>query len=211
MHGSRLLPSRYYALAAAILLCAAGVVAATIDLHWLLLAGAAGMVSLLGVYDLMQTRHAILRNYPILAHFRFFFESIRPEIRQYLLEADNEAVPFSRAQRSLVYQRAKGVEDRQPFGTGADVYLSGYEWINHSLRPVVIADNNFRVTIGGEECKKPYSSSVLNISAMSFGALSANAIRALNKGAKLGHFAHDTGEGSISRYHREHGGDLIWS
>src|SRR5215472_343373 len=210
MHGPQLLPSRYYGLVAAVVLCAAAAVAATFDHRWLVVAGAAGILSLLGVYDVVQTRHAILRNYPVLAHIRFFFETIRPEIRQYLLEADNEAVPFSRAQRSLVYQRAKGVEDRQPFGTGVDVYLAGYEWINHSLRPVVIANNDFRVTIGGEACKEPYSSSVLNISAMSFGALSANAIRALNKGPRLGHFAHDTGEGSISRYHREHGGDLIW-
>jgi glutamate synthase domain-containing protein 2 len=210
MHAPRLLPPRYYALAAAAVLCALGVVAAIFDHRWLLLAGAAGMVSLLGVYDVVQTRHAILRNYPVLAHVRFFFETIRPEIRQYLLESDNEAVPFSRAQRSLVYQRAKSVEDRRPFGTGVDVNLAGYEWINHSLRPAAIADNDFRVAIGGKQCRQPYSSSVLNISAMSFGALSANAIRALNKGAKLGHFAHDTGEGSISRYHREYGGDLIW-
>jgi glutamate synthase domain-containing protein 2 len=210
MHAPELLPSRYYALAAAVFLCVIGAAAALFDHRWLLLSGAAGAVSLLGLYDLVQTRHAILRNYPVLAHIRFFFETIRPEIRQYLLEADNEAVPFSRAQRSLVYQRAKSVEDRQPFGTGVDVHMAGYEWINHSLRPVAIADTDFRVTVGGKGCKEPYSCSVLNISAMSFGALSANAIRALNKGAKLGHFAHDTGEGSISRYHREHGGDLIW-
>jgi glutamate synthase domain-containing protein 2 len=143
---------------------------------------------------------------------RIFVSSLSqcPEIRQYLLEGDNEAVPFSRAQRSLVYQRAKDVESRQPFGTGEDVYLAGYEWINHSLRPVAIDDFDFRVKIGGKCCKQPYSCSVFNISAMSFGALSANAVRALNKGAKLGNFAHDTGEGSISRHHREYGGDLIW-
>jgi hypothetical protein len=124
MHRPQLLPSRYYGLAAAVFLCAATAVAATFDHRWLVVAGAAGILSLLGVYDVVQTRHAILRNYPVLAHIRFFFETIRPEIRQYLLEADNEAVPFSRAQRSLVYQRAKGVEDRQPFGTGVDVYLA---------------------------------------------------------------------------------------
>jgi glutamate synthase domain-containing protein 2 len=156
--------------------------AALFDSRWLFLAGAAGALSLVGVRDYFQTRHAILRNYPLLAHFRFFFEAIRPEIRQYLLEGDNEAVPFSRAQRSLVYQRAKNVESRQPFGTGEDVYLAGYEWINHSLRRVQINDFDFRVKIGGKACKQPYSCSVFNISAMSFGALSANAVRALNKG-----------------------------
>src|ERR1700745_1443653 len=205
-----LLPSRYYAFAGAIAVTVLASIAALFDSAWLLLAGAAGALSLIGVRDYLQTRHAILRNYPLLAHFRFFFEAIRPEIRQYLREGDNEAVPFSRAQRSLVYQRAKNVESRQPFGTGEDVYLADYEWINHSLRPVEIDDFDFRVKIGGKYCKQPYSCSVFNISAMSFGALSANAVRALNKGAKLGHFAHDTGEGSISRHHREHGGDLIW-
>jgi glutamate synthase domain-containing protein 2 len=205
-----LLPSRYYALVGAIAVTVLASMAALFDSRWLFLAGAAGMLSLVGGRDYFQTRHAILRNYPLLAHFRFFFEAIRPEIRQYLLESDNEAVPFSRAQRSLVDQRAKNVESRQPFGTGEDVYLAGYEWINHSLRPVQIDDFDFRVKIGGKRCKQPYSCSVFNISAMSFGALSANAVRALNKGAKLGNFAHDTGEGSISRYHREYGGDLIW-
>src|ERR1700757_518942 len=205
-----LLPSRYTALAGAIAVTVLASMAALFDSRWLLLAGAAGALSLIGVRDYVQTRHAILRTYPLLAHFRFFFESIRPEIRQYLLEGDNEAVPFSRAQRSLVYQRAKNVESRQPFGTGEDVYLAGYEWINHSLSPVQIDDFDFRVKIGGKHCKQPYSCSVFNISAMSFGALSANAVRALNKGAKLGNFAHDTGEGSISRHHREYGGDLIW-
>src|SRR5436309_4083953 len=210
MHASELVPSRYYALVAALAVTVLALAAALLDWRWLILAGAAGALSAVGLHDMLQTRHAILRNYPLLAHIRFFFETIRPEIRQYLLESDNEAVPFSRAQRSLVYQRAKNVEDRQPFGTGKDVYLAGYEWINHSLRPVHIEDADFRVMVGGKHCKKPYSCSVFNISAMSFGALSANAIRALNKGAKLGGFAHDTGEGSISRHHREHGGDLIW-
>ncbi|MGN6747908.1 MAG: FMN-binding glutamate synthase family protein [Xanthobacteraceae bacterium] len=205
-----IMPSRYYALAAAIAVTALASVASWFDTRWIVLAGAAGVLSLVGLRDYVQSRHAILRNYPLLAHFRFFFEAIRPEIRQYLLESDSEAVPFSRAQRSLVYQRAKNVESRQPFGTGENVYRAGYEWINHSLRPVQIDDFDFRVKIGGEDCKQPYSCSVFNISAMSFGALSANAVRALNKGANLGNFAHDTGEGSISRYHREHGGDLIW-
>ena len=138
-------------------------------------------------------------------------ELIRPEIRQYFIESDNEETPFSRQQRSIVYQRAKGAPDKRPFGTQLDQRAAGYEWINHSLMPTEIASADFRVSLGsGPSCTQPYSASVFNISAMSFGALSANAILALNGGAKKGGFAHDTGEGSISPYHRVHGGDLIW-
>jgi len=162
-----------------------------------------------GVRDTLQTRHAILRNYPVIGHLRFFFEFIRPEIRQYFIESDNEAEPFSRQQRSLVYQRAKGEPDKRPFGTQLDVLKPGYEWVNHSLAPSHIASHDFRLTIGAARAQ-PYSASVFNISGMSFGALSPNAVLALNAGAKRGGFAHDTGEGSISRYHRQHGGDLIW-
>jgi glutamate synthase domain-containing protein 2 len=168
------------------------------------------LLSVVGAWDMAQTRHAVRRNYPILAHFRYFFESIRPEIRQYFFEDDTEARPFSRNQRSIVYQRAKQEVDKRPFGTQLDVYETGYEWINHSIAPAKIASADFRITIGGPACKQPYGASVFNISAMSFGALSANAIRALNKGAKMGGFMHDTGEGSISQYHREFGGDLVW-
>ena len=167
-------------------------------------------LSLLGLYDLQQQHHAILRNYPIIGHLRFMLETIRPEIRQYFLESETEASPFSRAQRSLVYSRAKGESDKRPFGTQLDTRAVGYEWINHSMAPTVLHTHDFRVTVGGAECKQPYSISLFNISAMSFGALSANAIMALNQGAKLGGFAHDTGEGSISRHHRTYGGDLIW-
>ena len=166
--------------------------------------------ALLGLWDMRQTHHAVLRNYPILAHLRYFFEMIRPEIRQYLLESDNEEVPFSRDAREIVYQRAKNVEDKRPFGTKMRVYDGGYQWLTHSVRPRKIPDTNFRVTIGGPECQHPYAASIYNISAMSFGALSANAISALNTGARMGGFAHDTGEGGISRYHREGGGDLIY-
>lgn len=162
-----------------------------------------------GVHDVRQSRHSVLRNYPVIGHLRFFFEFIRPEMRQYFIEGDNEAAPFSRQQRSLVYQRAKGEPDKRPFGTQHDVGAEGYEWINHSIAPTTLASHDFRITVGGERAQ-PYSASIFNISAMSFGALSANAILALNAGAKRGGFAHDTGEGSISRYHREHGGDLIW-
>ncbi len=163
----------------------------------------------LGVRDTRQNRHAILRNYPVIGHLRFLLEFVRPEIRQYFIESDREAAPFSRQQRSLVYQRAKGAQDKRPFGTQLDVHAHGYEWINHSLAPTELPSHDFRITIG-EGRAQPYSASVFNISAMSFGALSANAILALNHGAKRGGFAHDTGEGSISQHHRAHGGDLIW-
>jgi len=175
---------------------------------WSLLLGAAGLVAL-GVHDLLQTHHSILRNYPVIGHLRFVLEFVRPEIRQYFIESDNEAAPFSRSQRSLVYQRAKGESDKRPFGTQLDVQAPGFEWINHSVAPSQLATHDFRITIGPETAQ-PYSASVFNISAMSFGALSANAILALNAGAKRGGFAHDTGEGSISAYHRVHGGDLVW-
>jgi glutamate synthase domain-containing protein 2 len=169
------------------------------------------LLALLGLWDLLQPWHSIQRNYPVIGHIRWLAELIRPEIRQYLFEADEEAAPFSRAQRSLVYQRAKGMAGEHSFGTLLDVYRDGYEFIGHSTKPLGHCDPaSFRITIGGDQCAKPYSSSVFNISAMSFGALSANAIRALNKGAKLGNFSHDTGEGSISPYHREHGGDIVW-
>ena len=168
-----------------------------------------GLLVALGVYDQTQKHHSILRNYPVIGHLRFALEFIRPEIRQYFIESDSEATPFSRAQRSLVYQRAKGEPDKRPFGTQKDVHAEGYEWINHSVSPSRVASHDFRVTIGAQRAQ-PYACSVFNISAMSFGALSANAILALNAGAKRGGFAHDTGEGSISAHHRVHGGDLIW-
>ena len=168
-----------------------------------------GALSAVGVYDLRQTKRSILRNYPVIGHLRFTMEFIRPEIRQYFIESDNEATPFSRAQRSLVYQRAKNEPDKRPFGTQLDVHAEGYEWMNHSVAPSKLSSHDFRVMVGADRAK-PYSMSVFNISAMSFGALSANAILALNAGAKRGGFAHDTGEGSISAHHRVHGGDLIW-
>jgi glutamate synthase domain-containing protein 2 len=174
---------------------------------WLVLLS--GVLVVTGIRDSLQDKRAILRNYPVIGHIRFLLEFIRPEIRQYFIESDNEAYPYSRHQRSLVYQRAKGDSDKRPFGTQLDVHAEGYEWINHSLMPTQIASHDFRVTIGAGRAQ-PYSASVFNISAMSFGALSGNAIRALNSGAKRGGFAHDTGEGSISVHHRANGGDLIW-
>ncbi len=168
-----------------------------------------GAFAALGIWDLLQTRSTLRRNYPILAHFRYGLESIGPEMRQYFIESDTDEVPYSRQQRALIYQRAKSVNDTQPFGTQQDVYGDEYEWINHSVMPTDIVSPDFRIRIGAQSAQ-PYDASVFNISAMSFGALSANAIRALNDGAKRGGFYHDTGEGSISSYHREHGGDLVW-
>lgn len=167
-------------------------------------------LSLLGVYDLIQPQHSILRNYPLMGHFRFIFEYIRPEIRQYLIEDERDPLPFSRDQRAIVYQRAKNASDMRPFGTVLDTGAIGYGWVSHSVMPVEIENADFRITIGGSECTQPYNASILNISGMSFGAIGRNAILALNTGAKAGGFAHDTGEGSISPYHREGGGDIIW-
>ncbi|MCP3474127.1 FMN-binding glutamate synthase family protein [Bradyrhizobium sp. CCGUVB1N3] len=169
-----------------------------------------GGLTLLGVRDLLQKGHAVLRNYPISAHMRFLLEEIRPEMRQYFFESEKDGMPFSRDTRAVVYQRAKMQLDKRPFGTQEDVYREGYEWMHHSVSPKTRTDEKFRITIGGPDCAKPYSASVFNISAMSFGALSPNAVRALNAGAKMGGFAHDTGEGGVSPYHREMGGDIIW-
>ncbi len=167
----------------------------------------------LGLWDLFQPHHSILRNYPLAGHLRFVLEGMGPEIHQYLVESDEDGRPFSRDQRSTIYERAKNVEDKKPFGTELNVMAAGYTWLAHSIatRPVLEdAEAKMRTTVGGSQCAKPYSSSVLNISAMSFGALGAPAIMAMNLGAKKGNFAHDTGEGSISPYHRKHGGDVIW-
>ncbi|MFV2032515.1 MAG: FMN-binding glutamate synthase family protein [Gammaproteobacteria bacterium] len=167
-------------------------------------------IIILGLYDLIQTKHTILRIYPVIGHLRYFFESIRPEIQQYFVESNIDGRPINREFRSLVYQRAKNVRDTRPFGTQFDVYRSGYEWINHSLAPIHIEDKHPRVNFGGPDCLKPYAASPMNISAMSYGALSKHAIMALNKGAKLGNFAHNTGEGGLSPYHLKYGGDIVW-
>lgn len=206
----QIVPQRYWAwLACAVVTVLATLLAIWNPLWWIPAASCL-LLTLVGMADYAQTRQAIRRNYPVLAHFRFFFEFIRAEIRQYFIESDTEELPFSRAQRAIVYQRAKGVSDKRPFGTQLNVYEAQYEWMNHSIAPTEIASHDFRITIGGHACTKPYSASVFNISAMSFGALSANAVLALNEGAKRGKFYHDTGEGSISRYHRERGGDIVW-
>src|SRR5580700_9587917 len=169
-----------------------------------------GALTLLGFRDLTQKSHSVLRNYPISAHLRFLLEQIRPEMRQYFFEDEKDGRPFSRDKRAVVYQRAKMALDKRPFETQYDVYAEGFEWLRHSMQPRPLVEEPFRITIGGPDCAKPYNASVFNISAMSFGALSPNAIRALNLGAKAGNFAHDTGEGGFSPYHAENGGDIIW-
>jgi len=163
-----------------------------------------------GVADMVQTRQAVRRNFPLLGHARYLLEQIRPEINQYFVESNHDGRPFSRNDRSVVYQRAKGELDTLPFGTQRDVYAVGYEWINHSLAPVHPDHSRSRVLVGGRACTQRYSASIFNVSAMSYGSLSKNAILALNAGAQAGGFAHNTGEGGLSPYHLEPGGDLIW-
>lgn len=165
---------------------------------------------ILGLRDLIQNSHAIKKNFPIIGNLRYLFEEIRPEINQYFIESNTGGRPFSREQRSLVYQRAKKQLDTIPFGTQQDFYMEGYEFINHSMYPTHIDQKSLRTTIGGDDCTQPYSASILNISAMSYGSLSKEAVMALNGGAQTGGFAHNTGEGGISPYHLSPGGDLIW-
>ncbi len=206
-----MLPARYAVFAALLVLTLVFFVlmlSVSIHFFWLFLPAAA--LSITGVWDLNQHNHAVLRNYPVIGHFRYLFEAIRPEMRQYFFESNQDGRPFSREKRTLVYDRAKDIEGNVPFGTEYDVYGDDYSWVNHSVAPHKHKGHDFRVTIGGPDCKEPYSASLYNISAMSFGSLSANAILALNTGAQRGGFAHDTGEGSVSRYHRQGGGDLIW-
>ncbi|MCY1510190.1 hypothetical protein D9M68_445610 [compost metagenome] len=171
-----------------------------------------GPFVVLGVYDLYQPKHSIVRNYPVFGRLRYFMEELRPKIYQYFVESDTNGTPYSRLNRSLIYQRAKKENDTIPFGTQLNVYENGYEWLSHSIAAISHHELNHdpRVMIGGPDCKQPYSASIYNISAMSFGSLSQNAILALNGGAKLGRFAHNTGEGGISDYHERPGGDLIW-
>ena len=178
------------------------------EIFWWIL-GLLTPLILLGFYDMFQKKHAILRNFPVLGHMRYILESIRPEISQYFIESDLNGRPFNRRQRSIVYQRAKNVRQTVPFGTQLDTTQPGYEWASHSIYPTHIHED-LRITIGGKQCTKPYSSSILNVSAMSFGSLSMNAIMALNGGAKMDNFAHNTGEGGVSPYHLKPGGDLIW-
>lgn len=165
---------------------------------------------IIGLHNALQRKKAILRNFPILGAFRYFFEMIRPEIQQYFVESDTDGAPVPRELRSVVYQRAKQQIDTLAFGTQLNVYAEGYEWVSHSLAPKTIDLKDLRVTVGGPQCLKPYSASIFNISAMSYGALSKNAVLALNGGAKLGAFYHNTGEGGLSPYHLAEGADVVW-
>jgi len=167
-------------------------------------------LALVGLYNRFQKKHTILRNFPILGYFRYLFEMIAPEIQQYFIERTTDGKPFSRNHRALVYRRAKNVNDTHPFGTQMEITGENYEAIRHSMYATPPVTKIPRVIVGSKQCKKPYSASILNVSAMSFGSLSKNAILALNKGAKKGHFYHNTGEGGISPYHLEVGGDLVW-
>lgn len=177
-------------------------------LHWLLVIVVPYV--LVGAYDLMTTKHNVLNNYPVLGHFRYMLEFVSPEIRQYFVETNESGRPYNRIVRALVYSRAKGQTDTQAFGTQYDIMTTGYHRANHSLSPKHVPHSEERVMLGGPQCDKPYSASRLNISAMSFGALSSNAIRALNGGARDGDFAHNTGEGGLSPHHLAEGGDIIW-
>src|SRR5699024_5825950 len=169
-------------------------------------------LTILGYYDMVQKRHTVIRIYPIFGRLRYLFEELRPKMYQYFIESDIDGRPFHRVDRSTVYQRAKDVRDTIPFGTQYDLYAEGYEWMCHSMAPKHFEDldHDPRIMVGNKDCKHPYSASILNISAMSFGALSGVAVEALNWGAKLGNFAHNTGEGGISKYHLKYKGDLIW-
>lgn len=190
-------------------LCAVAVVGGWGWGWWVLVALVALLVAL-GIYDVTQRKHAILRNYPVLGHMRYLLESVRPELQQYFIERNFDGRPFDRDVRTVVYERAKGIHGELSFGTERDIDEVGYEYLTHSTVPVPVPDEAPRVVVGGPECRKPYAMSLLNVSSMSFGALSANAVRALNRGAAAGGFAHDTGEGGLTPYHLDGGGDLIW-
>jgi glutamate synthase domain-containing protein 2 len=166
--------------------------------------------ALIGGYELLFCISNLRRNYPVLANIRYALEYIRPEIQQYFIANNVEEKPFSRERRNLIYRRAKSTSDTLPFGTEQEIVAEGYRSLTHSMVVKEVAEENMRVDFGGTQCQKPYSASRLNISAMSFGALSSNAIAALNKGAALGKFCHNTGEGGMSKYHLAHGGDIIW-
>ncbi len=201
---------RFYVVGSLLVLGALVVVAAALgSAGWWVLAALIVVLIGVAIYDLVQRKHSILRNYPLLGHLRFLLEDIRPELQQYFIERNWDGRPYDRDTRASIYERAKGTKQEQAFGTERDVDEPGYEYLVHSTRPLPVAPTPPRVRIGGRDCSQPYEMALMNVSAMSFGALSANAIQALNRGAARGGFAHDTGEGGLSRYHRN-GGDLIW-
>ena len=177
---------------------------------WWLIAGPAAVIVVVGILDLVQTATQRSPQLPDPRSLPLCAGELRPELQQYFIERDTDGRPYDRNERSLIYERAKGVNEEQPFGTERDVYAPGAEWLVHSASPKSPSEDQHRVTVGGPQCARPYDMALLNVSAMSFGALSSNAIRALNEGARLGGFAHDTGEGGLSKYHLQHGGDLVW-
>lgn len=203
---------RIFVFTSAILLILTLALSLWLNPNWYVLFGIIVILTIMGYYDMYQKKHTMMRTYPVVGRLRYVMEELRPKMYQYFVESDIDGRPFHRVDRSTVYQRAKNVRDTIPFGTQFDLYAEGYEWMCHSIAPKAFEtlDHDPRVTIGNKDCKQPYSASILNISAMSFGALSGNAVEALNWGAKLGNFAHNTGEGGISDYHLKHGGDLIW-
>lgn len=202
---------RFFLLTLFVVLAAAAVVAASFGPPgWIVLGVLVLLLVALGLHDLLQTKHAILRNYPVLGRMRYLLESIRPEIQQYFIERNTDGRPFDRDTRSLVYSRAKGADSHKAFGTERDVNAQGYEFLLHSSAPVAPPERAYRVRIGGPDCRHPYEISLMNISSMSFGALSKNAVLAMNKGAALGGFVQETGEGGLSKYHLEHGADIFW-
>ncbi len=207
----KIVAQRYWAWIICAILAAACLGLMSLSSFWLWPALVFGALTLVGMVDFLQTRQAIRRNYPVLAHFRFFFEYIRPEIRQYFIEADSDELPFSRAQRSVIYQRSKQAADKRPFGTQLNVYEPHYEWINHSIAPAHIEDHDFRIDIGSAGCTRPYSASVFNISAMSFGSLTCERHPGAQRRApSAATFFTIPARASISPYHRENGGDLVW-
>ncbi|MER5810758.1 FMN-binding glutamate synthase family protein [Streptomyces sp. NPDC002033] len=184
--------------------------AVTVSPWWWAAAAPLALLAAVATYDLVQRRHSVLRNYPLLGHLRFALEGLRPELQQYFIERNFDGRPFDRDTRSIVYERAKGTDAEEPFGTERDLYLSGSEYLVPSMAPRPVPTDPPRVRIGGPDCTQPYDMALLNVSAMSFGSLSANAVLALNTGAERGGFAHDTGEGGLSEYHLRPGGDLVW-
>jgi glutamate synthase domain-containing protein 2 len=199
--------------AAIVLAVALAALAVLVDRWWWTAAVAVSAVAVLGIYDYLQRNHTVLRNFPVIGHFRYLLEDLGPELHQYIVENDVDGRPFNRDARSLVYERARGVADEKPFGTEQDVYAEGYTYLTHSIAPRPVAEDpvaTMRITVGGPRCAQPYSLSVLNVSAMSYGALSGRAVQAMGQGARMGGFAQDTGEGGISRFHAEGGADLIW-
>jgi glutamate synthase domain-containing protein 2 len=204
---------RYSALAGSTLLFAGAVALALVTggVGWIVVAVVLAVPVVVGIHDMVQTRHSILRNYPILGHARFALETVRPELQQYFIERNYDGRPYDRDTRTAIYERAKGLKDEQAYGTERDVGEPGYEWLLHTNAPYDPPKDapQPRVRIGGPDCTKPYDMALLNVSAMSFGALSGNAITALNRGAAAGGFAHDTGEGGLTDHHL-HGGDIVW-